>query len=323
MPPVEPAFTPAPVDWSLLDDGVPEHPYLKHPYLPGAARVWVFGPAESCKSLYAAHTAAALTREGHRVVFVSQENPLAEELRRFGRLGIVRGLLDLYHDQGIDLADPTHVEALAAATEGAALVVLDTLSACWSGDENSNAEISAFDREALQPLVRVGAAVLVLDHTGHPHAFPSRSGANAGRGASAKAQKADVALVFKSGGDSLFAIHHVKNRFGGRKALPSSFRVVDTDDDGLDLVLESSAEDVAVTEMATRIVKVIEDAGEIATTALRLAVGGNHEHQSRAFDLLRAEDPARVAVEIGYVERDRGRKQAKVWRSTGPRRLDP
>ncbi|MBA3727837.1 MAG: hypothetical protein H0W94_01270 [Actinobacteria bacterium] len=50
--------------------------------------------------------------------------------------------------------------------------MLDTLSACWSGDEGDNDAIAAFDRHALAPLVRAtGASVLVLDHTGHPQPF--------------------------------------------------------------------------------------------------------------------------------------------------------
>lgn len=124
---------------------------------------------------------------------------------------------------------------LPNVASGAQLVILDTLTAVWPEDEESNAAIAAFDREVLQRLVReTRCSVIVLDHTGHLQPKATRKGVSAARGASSKGQKADVVLTFKVK-KGRFVIEHGKNRFGGRTEPPCQFRVVDTDDGGLDI----------------------------------------------------------------------------------------
>src|SRR5438552_8207683 len=187
-------FRLVPLDFpKLLADGIPEPEYLEHPYLPRGARVWVFGPAESSKTIYFEWVAAKLTRNGKTVTFVSAENPLGTDIDRMGRLRPDFGRLRFYHMPGLDLADSTHLLELAGACHGVDLIVIDTLSACWSGDEGSNAEVVKLDRDVLTKLVSLtGVTVVVIHHTGHPQAFVNRGGAGAGRGASAMGQKADV-----------------------------------------------------------------------------------------------------------------------------------
>jgi hypothetical protein len=201
-------FRLVPLDFpKLLADGIPEPDYLDHPYLPRGARVWVFGPAESSKTIYFEWLAAKLTRERMTVAFVSAENPLGTDIDRMGRLRPDFGRLRFYHMPGLDLADSTHLLELAGACHGVDLLVIDTLSACWSGDEASNAEVVKLDRDVLTKLVRLtGVTVVVIHHTGHPQAFVSRGGAGAGRGASAMGQKADVVLVFQTAGVHEFTI---------------------------------------------------------------------------------------------------------------------
>lgn len=210
-------FVPQPVEWeSILADGVPELEYLSKPYIPMRRRSWWVGAAESGKSIRAQHESCGLTRAGFVVVYVSQENGLEEEARRFLRLRPDFSRLRLYVDQGFDLIYSSHVAALIEAAQGAALVVLDTLSACWSGDEDSNTSIAAFDRDVLVPLMReTGASPLVLDHTGNPQAFVKRQGVSAPRGASSKGQKADFLLEFRAAGDTEFTVYHGKARARG------------------------------------------------------------------------------------------------------------
>jgi Bifunctional DNA primase/polymerase, N-terminal/AAA domain/Primase C terminal 1 (PriCT-1) len=306
------------VDWPLVvEHGVPELEYVSEPYLPARKRIWGVGAAEAGKSIWAAYKACELTRVGHGVVYVSQENGLEEELRRFLRLQPDFTRLRLYVDQGLDLALPEHVAALIEASEGAALTVIDTLSACWSGDEDSNAAVTGFDRDVLLPLVReTGASPLVLDHTGNPQPFVRRKGVSAPRGASAKGQKADFLLEFRASGDSEFTIDHGKAR-GTRKQPPRTFRVVDTDDNKLDLLEIENDSSIKAAELADKLIDVISQAGEIGTKALRRAakeLGAGVELQTDAMALLETEDPPRATVGWEVVETGQGRQRTKLWR---------
>ncbi len=321
IPRHRPAFEPQALDLPrLLLEGVPEvECLLGCPYLPAGARVWAWGPTESGKSLWTAWIAAALTRSGRSVVYLSEENPLQEDLRRLERLRPDLTRLRFFHGQGWDLGRSDHVQALIRESASAALVVVDTLSACWSGDENENAAITALDRDALQPLVQqTGATVLLLDHAGHDQAFVKRRGASGGRGASAKGQKSDVALDFRPGTEpGEFTIEHGKNRLGGRKEPKRTFRVVDTDDGSLDVqAVDGSA---AARELAEAMVEAVQQSadGFLTSKGLREAVKGHggKELQDEAMALLRGEEPPRVWLTEGeVVPTGRGRQRANTWR---------
>lgn len=318
-------FHAIPLDWSALQrEGLPRVEMLLPPYFARGAKVVGWGPAESMKSLYAMHASAQLSREGVRVVFVSQENPLAEDVRRLERLRPDWERLSFFHDQGFDLTEPEHIHALIEAATGAGFVVLDTLSACWSGDENENKAIAAFERDVLTPLIRAtGATVFVIDHVGHPQPFMRRRGISAGRGASSKGQKFDIVLEFRPGGLGEFTIEHAKNRPGGVKEPPRTFRVVDAEDGGLELEQTIGIEEAKVAELAEVIVSAVDSAGYLNTRALRAALVGRGgvETQNAAMKLLLAEDPPRVTVGWEQVETDRGRQRAKVWRPVGGKLL--
>jgi hypothetical protein len=66
----EPRFQP--FDWNANHHEVE---YLEKPYIPAGARIWLWGPAESAKSIFAQALAARLTREGRIVAYFDQENP--------------------------------------------------------------------------------------------------------------------------------------------------------------------------------------------------------------------------------------------------------
>lgn len=245
------AFRLEPVDWGELKRaGVPALGWLREPFLPARKRIWGVGPAESGKSLWAAALASALTLEGRRIVYVSQENGLEEEARRFLRLHADYALLELYVDQGLDLALAEHRAELLDVAAGAQLVVLDTLSAVWLGDEDSNTELAAFDRDVLKPIVALDASVLVLDHTGNPP--PGRKGRRMGvtapRGASSKGQKTDFLLEFETVDAGSFRVVRGKAR-GTHGPTPVVYRAVDNDDGTLELVAESEAT-IAAKELA-------------------------------------------------------------------------
>lgn len=310
-----------PLDWvTLLREGLPAIEYLRAPYIVAGARHTIVGPAESSKSIWALWLNALLTRDGRTVAYFSQENPRAEDLRRLEKLAPEPGRLVFFHDAGLDLADREHVANLLHMAEagGWSMITFDSLSACWSGDENENREIAELDRKVFWPITqRTGAATLVVDHTGHPQQWVSRRGAGAGRGASSKGQKADVVLEFRGGtGPSEFTIVHGKARIGGRRVPDATCRVVDTDDGGLDIVQSKSPEEQDAERLADRAVEVIgaED-GPMTTTRLRAALGGGKALQERVLEILRAENGARVVVREELVSTGRGgRQRARVWR---------
>jgi hypothetical protein len=302
-----------PLDLATLLAKEPEpQRFVVEPYIPQRYRVWVFGPAESGKSIWAAATAAQVSREGAEVAYFSEENPLDEDIRRLRRLRPDASHLHFFSGTGLDLAVRDHVTAVIEACQGCALVVFDTISAVWSGDENDNAAITALDREALVPLVKkTGASVLVLDHTGHPQMI-KRGGASAGRGASAKGQKADGVLVFEPKERGEFTIRVPKLR-GPRIPDDAVVNVLDTDDGGLELVA-GDATALKVRESADRMVEVIMATGQLTTSQLREAVKGNTKFQTQAMELLETEAPPRVTAAKEKVGTGSGKQRAKVWR---------
>lgn len=315
-------FRPEPLD--LNAERGDEQAYLVEPYLPRAARVWAVGAAESVKSMYALWLACGLSRDGYRVVYISQENGEAEDRRRIDRLAPNPAMFSLYNGEGFDLANPEHRAVLRGITDGADLLVLDTLTACWSGDENDNAAIAAFDRDALAPVVKSGCAVLTIHHTGHPGAFGARKGVGAARGASSIGQKADVLLHFEAEGEpGAFRISHDKNRFGGYKAPVSYFRVADRDDGGLTIATEARTLSSFSEADADLAVTLIAAAGRVVgKKALHRALtydgGLSHQRASAAIARLDAEQPRRVIHRRESVETVGGVQQAEVYTLTEP-----
>jgi hypothetical protein len=315
-PPGAVPFDPKPLDYRrLIEEGVPEVRYLDARYIPAGASIWVPGPAGSGKSIWAQWISARLSREGIRVLYISQENPEPVELHRLERLSPDPDHLIVYHYQGVDLAQPDHVDWLKSQV-GAGLIVLDTFTACWSGDENSNEEIAAFDRDVIRPVIAAtGASVLTLNHTGHPTAFVARKGVSAARGASSKGQKADFVLEFRDQGDHRFLVRHGKNRITGSNEPDRTFEVVDTDDGMLALAEVESPEDEKVRGMAEDMAAFILTSEEpVGTNRLRAAAGGGKETQTRAMELLRREQPRRVMDRWEVLQTDSGRQRSKVWR---------
>ena len=309
-------FRLAPVDLASLLEGEPEPVAFVHePEIPAGRRVWAFGAAESGKSIWAAWVASKVTREGRHVLYVSEENPLDEEVRRLRRLKPNPEYLRFVAGSGLDLALPEHVQATIEAAQGCELAIFDTLSACWTGDENDNAAIAALDRDALMPLVQAtGASVLMLDHTGHPQAFVKRGGVNAGRGASAKGQKADVVLNFAAKATQSEFMLSVGKARGLLKPPGRVLRAMDTDDGGLDIVEVGASEDLNVAEVAEEMVQAITAAGHLTTNALREAVRTGSADQTTAMRLLELEEPARVSAHHEVLETAKGRQRCKVWR---------
>jgi hypothetical protein len=308
-------FEPARIDWAALAEGPAEVRYVAEPYIPAGGRVWAWGPAESGKSIWTLAEATALSRRKVRTTYFSEENPLPEDLRRLNALSPDLDYLSVFNGTGLDLAEPEHVRGVIALAEGAALVVFDTLTACWSGDENDNAAIVKLDREALVPIVRAtGASVLVVHHTGHPQPFVNRRGVGGGRGASAMGQKTDVVLEFAPRGATGFTITHSKARIGGRKEPARAYEVVDLPEGGFAVMRAEEPKSEGVHALADRMVEAIEAAGEpLSKNQLRDRVRGGRVNQDAAMSLLRQEQPPRVRVRTGPLPTEGGRQDAEAW----------
>jgi hypothetical protein len=198
--------------------------------------------------------------------------------------------------------------------------VVDTLSASWSGDEASNADIVKLDREVLAQMVRLtGVTTVMIHHTGHPQAFVNRGGVGAGRGASAMGQKADVVLVFSPAGPKEFTIDHAKNRTpGGHKEPRTRFRVTDTPDGGLEIERVGKAIAERVAEAMDAAVEIVADSESPLGTrglleALR-AQGFGSATVDQALADLRKEDPARLRQDDGQVLGKDGRsRKGRPW----------
>ncbi|MFN2489406.1 MAG: AAA family ATPase [Actinomycetota bacterium] len=290
---------------------------LLEPFLVEKRRHIVWGPAEGSKSMWAQWAASQLTRQGRRVIFVSQENPEDEDQRRFYRLRPDADNMILYHAAGIDLCDPSHAARFVYDAKGADIVFLDALTAVWTGDENDNREIADLDQQVFCPLVTNGTAVVVLDHIGHPQAFMKRKGVNAGRGASAKGQKSDITLEFVPQGTNTFEVVPGKFRAGNNPKPPSTLlQVVDTEDGGLDIETLGATDTLKIAEMAEGMVRVIEAQGALTTKQLREAMKGQggRDLQTAAIRLLETEDPPRTRAVNEKFDTGGGPQMCKVWR---------
>src|SRR5207247_2066958 len=182
----------------LKREGLPEIRLLLPPYIPEAARIWIYGATESYKSLCSLWWACELSRLGVHVIYISQEIPLAEDVRRLEKLRPDWRFLHFFWMNDLDLKKRDHRAELFRTVQDtdARLVVLDTFTACWRGKEDSNDEVRDFDDDVQVPLVRAGVSILVIHHVGRPGQVPRR-GVDSGRGASTQEQKADFVLTFK------------------------------------------------------------------------------------------------------------------------------
>ncbi len=348
---------PWPVDVDWIEGSTRDIEYVHPPYLPAGVRLIAVGPAGAGKSMWALYVACHLSQRGIPVAYFSQENPAQVDQSRLRRMRPDLRHLRFFHGEDVDLSIQEQVgsvmerlreelariqkEAIRSGQEPPdhwGLIVLDTLTGCWSGDENENAAVTALDRQALVPLVHeTGATLLVIHHTGHP-GERRRTGAAAPRGASAIGQKFDVVLEFKQEGPSGFEISCNRwQRIGPEPPRTTHYLVVDTRDDGLELAtLDASSagggwapearepgpdpmsKEARIRLVADAMVEAVHRFGPLSSNAMRKALqemivraGVLLQEEARAY--LLAETPPRLGIVDGVVK---GQK-AKVWQLVG------
>ena len=157
------------------------------------------------KSTLLVQAAAALARAGHRAVYISGEEAVAQVRLRAERLGL--------RDAAVELAAETSVEdIIATLSEGKIprLIVIDSIQTMWTGMIDSAPGTVTQVRGSAQALVRfakkTGAAVILVGHV-------TKDGQIAGP--RVVEHMVDAVLSFEGEGSHQFRIlRAVKNRFG-------------------------------------------------------------------------------------------------------------
>jgi DNA repair protein RadA/Sms len=157
------------------------------------------------KSTLLIQAAAAMARAGHRTVYISGEEAVAQVRLRAERLGL--------RDSAVELAAETAVEdIIATLSEGKTprLVVIDSIQTMWTDAVESAPGTVTQVRGAAQALIRFakksGAAVILVGHV-------TKDGQIAGP--RVVEHMVDAVLAFEGDGSHQFRIlRAVKNRFG-------------------------------------------------------------------------------------------------------------
>lgn len=184
-----------PVDWAQAWTAQPGAvDWLLEPMLERGTVNALFAKPGTGKSLLALEIAARLSQDGLTVVYVDDENRVAdvvERLQAFGCTARQLGRLRFYSFAGLPALDtpPGGADLLAlAVTNDAGLVVLDTTSRMVAGKENDSDTFLQLYRHSLVPLKARGITVLRLDH-------PGKDIARGQRGSSAK--EGDVDTIWR------------------------------------------------------------------------------------------------------------------------------
>jgi len=157
------------------------------------------------KSTLLIQTTAALARAGHRAVYISGEEAVAQVRLRAARLGL--------SDAPVELAAETSVEDIVATLSTGAtprLVVVDSIQTMWTGAIESAPGTVSQVRAAAQVLIRYakrsGACVILVGHV-------TKDGQIAGP--RVVEHMVDAVLSFEGDGPHQFRIlRAMKNRFG-------------------------------------------------------------------------------------------------------------
>lgn len=204
-----------PVELVALDGAIDEAPRIKSGldeldrvtgggFVPGSALL-VGGDPGIGKSTLLTQTAAALAKNGNKVVYVSGEEAVAQVRLRARRLEAV--------EANIGLAAETNVENILATLEGApppALLIVDSIQTLWTDQADSAPGTVTQVRTSAQALIRYakkhGTIVVLVGHV-------TKDGQIAGP--RVVEHMVDAVMYFEGEGGHHFRIlRTVKNRFG-------------------------------------------------------------------------------------------------------------
>jgi DNA repair protein RadA/Sms len=157
------------------------------------------------KSTLLIQTAAALARAGHRAVYISGEEAVAQVRLRADRLGLASAPVELAAETSVE-----DIVATLAQGKTPRLVVIDSIQTMWTDTVESAPGTVTQVRASAQTLIRFakrsGAAVILVGHV-------TKDGQIAGP--RVVEHMVDAVLSFEGEGTHLFRIlRAVKNRFG-------------------------------------------------------------------------------------------------------------
>lgn len=203
-----------PVDWQQAWDGQPEDvQWLVPGFLEAGTVNALFAKAGTGKSLLALEISAGLARRGVTVVYIDDENRVADLVERLQDMGCQPAELDrllVYSFAGLPALDTAaggiHLQAIAV-TRKAQLVILDTTSRMVTGRENDADTFLQLYRCSLVGLKKAGITVLRLDH-------PGKDMTRGQRGSSAKEGDVDTIWRLEPVTDTTFRLEREKSRSG-------------------------------------------------------------------------------------------------------------
>jgi len=183
-----------PVDWEQFEPEEVE--WLLEKYVPVNRRVIAYGKSGSLKSLWAMWLASQLAKAGHKVAYFNVEMPMAEAVNRLHKMQPPKDNFKLFRK--LSFESQSDLSAACDLLQGYSLIVVDSWSAVH-GETNNNDAVARLDREFFLPLIEeTGATLLILDNTGKDvmgERGPIQQ--EEARGASAKKDKMDMALLFE------------------------------------------------------------------------------------------------------------------------------
>jgi len=199
------------VDWvELFTNGVPDPEWLLEPFLPAGRLVSIVAAAKAGKSLFMLEAALALASgrgflcqsagDPKRVLYLDYEMTENDLLERIADMGYDEGDQAALTESFAYYLSP-NLPALNTQSGASRLLtlvahhrpdllVVDTLSRVFDGDENSSETFLDLYRLVWLPLKARGVTVVRLDHSGHNEK-------GRGRGSSAKGDDVDVAWTLK------------------------------------------------------------------------------------------------------------------------------
>jgi hypothetical protein len=143
-------------------------PYLVDPVLPEGALCAFTGSPESGKSSLALALARDLARSGRTTLILDRDNPAQVYADRFRRLGVPQDAVKVWGgwcNEQAPLPDSARVLDYIRSQDLKPLVVVDSLSSFFDGDENAAGDMRAF-MNRLRRITNLGSTAMIVHHDG-------------------------------------------------------------------------------------------------------------------------------------------------------------
>lgn len=207
--------------WSRTSDDID---WLFPPILEAGTVNALYGKPGVGKSLITLEIAVEVVRDGHKVMYVDDENRVEDTVERLKKFGCQPEELDrlyLYNFAGLPPLDTPeggrHLASLAEKHDPA-LVILDTTTRMVEGDENQANTFLQLYRCSLVPLKHRRITVLRLDH-------PGKDDHKGQRGSSAKDGDVDTIWRLAAEEGDMLVLERLKSRSGHGEGFISVRRI--------------------------------------------------------------------------------------------------